>query len=126
MTCGFFNSQTPAYFFKDSGVNTYYWYSNRLPSMDEYKVAGEWSNIYISNYSRINVEWDTRTIPFFYGKHSYDNVIYSKEIPSKWEYIMSNPSIPYKNKISEKNDFNQDSNAIYFNGELKTYNHKID
>lgn len=126
MTAGFFNSQTPAYFFKDSGVDTFYWYSNRLPSMDEYKVAGEWYNIYISNDSMIGVEWDTRTIPFFYGKQSYNNVIHFKEIPSKWKYIMSNPSIPYENKMSEKKDFNRDSNVIYFNGELKTYNHKID
>lgn len=64
ITCGFFNSQTLAYFFQDSEINTYYWYSNRLPKMDEYKIAGEWTGKYILQDSTIGVEFDTRAILF--------------------------------------------------------------
>ena len=120
ITCGFFGSQTPAYFFQDSEINTYYWYSNRLPKMDEYKIAGEWTGKYIPQDSTIGVEFDTRTIPFFYGKHEYCNV---KLSPTKYsdDYIMANPRIPYDYKGCKKMYFDQDLNVIYYNGELKIY-----
>ncbi len=51
LLAGFFNSQTPAYFFKDSNIDSYYYYSNRLPSMSQYKYAGDWIGYYTPNNS---------------------------------------------------------------------------
>lgn len=84
--------------------------------MDEYKVAGEWTSKYIPQDSTIGVEFDTRTIPFFYSKHKYSNVRMS---PTKYsdDYIMANPSIPYDCKGCEKMYFDQDLSVIYYNME---------
>ena len=92
MVTGFFNSQTPAYFFQDSAVNTHYWYSNRLPKMDQYKIAGEWTGAFISKESTIGTEFDTRTIPFYYGQRSYIKV---KPAAYDNDYIFVNTIIPY-------------------------------
>jgi|GEM_PF-1736758 len=122
MTAGFFNSQTPAYFFQDSSVNTFYWYSNRLPKMDEYKIAGEWINAYILSDLKIGTEFDTRTVPLFYGRQSYNKVIYLPTYPTaSVDYVMSNPNIPYDYKGCQKMYFDRDLNTVYYNGELKIY-----
>jgi hypothetical protein len=122
MTAGFFNSQTPAYFFKESGVNTYYWYSNRLPEMDEYKAAGEWFGTYASKNSKVGTEFDTRIIPFFYGKSGY-NYGRREDIKYSGDYIMINPEIPYVNyNITQKMHFYENLNTLYANGEINLYN----
>jgi len=88
ITAGFFNSQIPAYFFQDSEINTYYWYSNRLPKMGEYKTAGEWIDRYTTTDSTYNVDFHTRTIPFYYGKRPYQQVgVYFPK------YIVINPQV---------------------------------
>lgn len=117
MTAGVLNSQTPAYFFKDSGVNTYYWYSNRLPSMDEYKVAGEWIGSYSINDSKYGTEFDTRIIPYFYGKKSDNSIMYEPTAKS-FNYMLTNPSIPYK---YNKTAYISNLNLIYNNKELEVH-----
>ena len=121
MTAGFFNSQTPAYFFKDSDVDPFYWYSNRLPSMDEYKVAGKWFGINTPLNSVVGIDFDTRIVPFYYGKRSYESVIW-RAIKHSDEYIMVNPNIPYQNyDLFQKRYFYSDLNTIYYNGEIELY-----
>lgn len=119
MTAGFFNSQTPAYFFKDSGVDTFYWYSNRLPSMDEYKVAGKWIGSYSMKDSKYGTEFDTRIIPFFYGKQSENSIIY-EPTAKLFNYMLINSAIPYKYNENKKS-FVSDLNVIYDNNELEIY-----
>ncbi len=120
MVTGFFNSQTPAYFFQDSAVNTHYWYSNRLPKMDQYKIAGEWTGAFISKESTIGTEFDTRTIPFYYGMHSCSNI---RQPYDKNDYYFVNQKIPYNTTQYEKRDFNRKFNTIYDNGELNYFSH---
>lgn len=122
MVAGFFNSQTPAYFFQDSAVNTYYWYSNRLPKMDQYKIAGKWVGVFISNESTIGIDFDTRTIPFYYGKHPS---CYLHNAKQENEYYLVNPTILYDTEKYNKKDFRNLQDIIYFNGELVCYNNKI-
>ncbi len=119
-TTSFFNSQIPAFFFKGSGIDTSYWYSNKLPSMEKYKVAGEWLGKHTSSKARYAVEFDTRTIPFFYGKRSTSTITYEPTSYSD-DYILVNPSKLYNYKGSIKPRFDQDLNLVYFNGELKLY-----
>lgn len=115
MTAGFFNSQTPAYFFKDTRIDTYYWYSNRLPSMDEYKGAGEWIGTFSGKNPFYETEFDTRIIPFYYGKQSDNSLICNPAIHSL-HYAMINPKIPYVHKKSSSY-----LNLIYSNNELNLY-----
>lgn len=119
-TTSFFNSQIPAFFFKGSGIDTNRWYSNKLPSMEKYKVAGEWLGKHTSSKARYGVEFDTSVTPFFYGRCSMDTITYNPTSYSD-DYILVNPSIPYDYKGSIKPTFDQDLNAVYFNGELKIY-----
>jgi hypothetical protein len=98
----------PAYFFQDSEINDCYWYSNKLPQMDEHKIAGEWTGEYIPQDSMIGVDFDTRIIPFFYGKHRYYNV---RPVGPQDDHIMTRKMMN-----------NSDLNAIYHAGELKVYN----
>jgi hypothetical protein len=116
MTAGFFNSQTPAYFFKDTKIDTFYWYSNRLPSMNEYKSAGEWIGAFSGKNPSYRFEFDTRIIPFYYGKQSDSSLIYRPATHSL-NYIMINPKIPYKDKMFISSNLN----LIYNNNELDVY-----
>lgn len=120
MVAGFFNSQSPAYFFQNSDVNTYYWYSNRLPKMDQYKIAGEWAGTFISKESSIGAEFDTRTVPFYYGMHSGSNI---HQPSDKNDYYFVNQKIPYNTTQYEKRNFNKIFNRIYDNGELNYFRH---
>jgi hypothetical protein len=119
MISGFFNSQTPAYFFHDSEINTYYWYSNRLPNMDEYKIAGEWFGKYTSEGSTVGIEFDTRAIPFYYGKRAYQNVKQNNKYSN--DYIMINPEIPYNYKEYKNISFIEESSEVYTNDEINIY-----
>lgn len=112
ITAGFFNSQTPAYFFQDSEINTYYWYSNRLPKMEEYKTAGEWIDRYTTTDSTYNVDFHTRTIPFYYGKRPYQQVgVY---FPT---YIVINPQVLTPNESLKLTYLN----VIYDDVDIRVY-----
>jgi len=119
-TTSFFNSQIPAFFFKDSKIDTSYWYSNKLPSMEEYKVAGEWLEKHTPSKTRYGVEFDTRTMLFFFGRRSMDTITYNPTTYSN-DYIFVNPNTPYDYKGYIKPRFDQNLNVLYFNGELKIY-----
>jgi len=112
---GIFNSQSPSYFFQDTGTNEYYWYSNELPQMDTYISAGEFINNYIpsniKNNSYFGTEFDTRIIPMYYGLVPYTNTKMGSGSPESYKellkdnYILINPNIPYK--YSNKSDYEQ-------------------
>ncbi len=117
MVAGVFNSQTPAYFFQDSEVNTYYWYSNVLPEMEMYKPAGEWSGTYVPTDEYIEVEFDTRVIPFYYGKRSAGGQVPLKD-SSSHNIIMLNPNTIYNGYISSKSTLISKSDLIYSNPQI--------
>ena len=120
MISGFFGSQSPAYFFHDSQIDTYYWYSNRLPNMDEYKFSGQWTGEYIPKNATIGTEFDTKIIPFYYGKHPL-SYIYNIDSINNFNYFLVNPSIPYANKGYEKKFFGNYMDILYDNGELNFF-----
>ena len=125
LTAGFFNgSHVPAFYFKNSPVNDYYWYSNRLPKMDEYKVAGEWTGVYIPGNLKIGAGWYTRTIPMFFGKRSLLNVISPLRSPrASVDYIMFDPNFPrgYEETKRLEYEHDRDLSMIYNNGEVQVY-----
>lgn len=124
LTSSFFNAYQPSFYFQDSKIDTYYWYSNRLPKMDEYVVAGDWFGSHISNNVKVGTEFDTRVIPFYYGKHNADyiRVLYNKYVdPYSNKYVMVNPNIPYSYTDNRKKSFDKTMNVIYFNDEIKVY-----
>jgi len=88
--------------------------------MEEYKVAGEWLEKHTPSKAKYGVEFDTRMIPFFYGRRAMDTITYNPTSYSD-DYILVNPSIPSDYKGSIKPTFDQDLNAVYFNGELQRY-----
>jgi hypothetical protein len=123
LVAGFANgSHIPALYFKSSQVNSYYWYSNQLPKMDEYKVAGEWTGRYIPSNLRIGTGSYIRKVPFFFGKRSLDNVIFPVYSPTKSvDYIMSESSIPATDEEPKELEYDRELSKIYDNGELKIY-----
>jgi len=130
---GFFNSHTPAYYFQDSDENVYYWYSNILPSMDQYKAVAEWVNKYTSYVpyiTKYGVEFDNRVTLFYFGTISYNDVIFRYyHFPDySNDYVVINPKIPYEdehgNKISNKLNLYENLNIIYTNSEVIIYSKK--
>lgn len=124
MTGGFFNSQTPAYFFKDSKMDTYYWYSNKLPLMDEYKVAAEWVDRHTLLDSIFYTEFDTKIIVFYFGNRADKNVRYIN--PKNWitnANVVTNPNIiPNIPSIYNRESYLKIHNLIYSNGEIQIHN----
>ena len=74
MVAGIFGSQTPAYFFKTSEPNSYYWYDNTPPSAIDTAASGTWSSSHIVQNSTFGVTFSTWAIPFYYGNFPYYNV----------------------------------------------------
>ena len=119
---GVLNSETPSYFFKDSGNSEFYWYSNELPAMDEYAAAGNWMNDSFTNNTKQNssfgTEFDTRVIPFYFAEVPYKNIQLGQS-PQTFKsllddnYILINPNIPYK--YSNKSNY-EVFDRIYDNG----------
>jgi len=125
LVAGFFNGiRTPALYFKGSQANSYYMYSNRLPKMDECKVAGEWTGIYIPDDLRIGTGWYTRVFPLFYGKRSDSKVnFYTRYPAAPVDYIMFEPNFSNRPEELEKleYEYDRDLSVIYNNGEVKIY-----
>lgn len=123
LTAGFFNAQIPAFYFKSSGINARYWYSNRLPVMEQYKAAGEWIKEYTPDDSSYGTELHTHIIPFFYGRKPSSR-LNSTSTLSSLDYALINPTVPYwykDYKVYQKSDLEEDLNSIYSNGELVLY-----
>ncbi len=119
ISAGFFNSQTPAYFFQDSKVNTYYWYSNDLSSMDKYGVTGSWIQSYTSNESIYDVEFDTIILPYYYANRPFGSMnpnFHKKD--SSGDFVVMNPMIKYSSdKLNnfDKHEYINSLNILYNN-----------
>ncbi len=134
IVCGFFNSQTPAYFFKDSGMNTYYWYSNELSSMDKYGITGSWIRNYTSNDSIYVTQFDTLVLPFYYAERPLNNIRVNRYVSMKTiiytpGYAILNPSKPdfYSQGTFNQKEYLKSTNIIYTNGVIViTRNSSVD
>jgi hypothetical protein len=119
---GIFGSLPPAYFFKESVANPYYWYSNDLTSTNMFKITGEWIRKMTPPQSKYWVDFDNFVIPFFYAQRPQENCIYRKDYPTgkSTQYSIINPSIPvyYNNTFFNKNIHIGNNNNIYNNGIL--------
>ena len=121
---GIFNSQIPAIFFKSSDINTFYWYSNKLPIMAEYKSAGEWIGKDTLKESIYATEFDSRISPFFYGNVSNENIYYLPDLTvqkiknSRIDFIIFNSGLPYK---TNPNTYFGNIDAIYHSGDVNIY-----
>ena len=118
LIAGVFGSQSPAYFFKDSGINTYYWSSNVLSSNNNLENAGSWIKDYTDSSQHYAVEFDTLSLTFYFGEianfRDYDH-----GIPNTFNgYVVVNPSIPYAYKDFNKTDYLNSINTFYNDGEI--------
>jgi len=86
----------PSFYFDDSRVDTYYWYSNDLGSISRYGSSGSWIHEHFDQNAFFTVEFDTKVIPFYYGHEpiSHVNELTEADGPFVGVCIM-NPSIPY-------------------------------
>lgn len=129
---GVLNSQTPSYFFRDSGTSDFYYYSNLVPPMDEYSAAGNWMNQTMSKNTKENsifgTEFDTRIVPFYFASVPYNNIQWAYQSPQSYQellndnYILINPNIPYQ--YSNKSNY-EVFNRIYDDGIYLYYNQRI-
>lgn len=120
LVAGFFNGfPVRALYFKSSQISNHH-----LPKMDEFKVAGEWTGIYIPSNSKIGTGGHIRTVPFFFGKRSYNKVIFPvRSITAPIDYIMFDPNFPRRHEEPKQLEYEYDRNlsVIYDNGEVKIY-----
>jgi hypothetical protein len=128
ITAGFFGSQTPAYFFQDSEINTYYWYSNTLPPTTEYKAAGNFINKTLNKTSFYYVNGDCLEIPFYFAGVSGQNFLYTEKIVNKASIIKDVESSDNKfviiyiySKESLDRDHYTSLNKIYTTNQVKLF-----
>ncbi len=123
LAAGFFNGlPMPAFYFKSSQPNIFYWSSNMLCSVDKYGSTGQWIKNYAPNNSKFITEWDTWVIPLFYGERPIENIRLIRSIEDRFEgyIIVINPSIPYyyEGRYFDKEHFLNSINILYTNGVL--------
>ncbi|MFC2021452.1 hypothetical protein ACFLU1_06725 [Chloroflexota bacterium] len=118
LVAGFFNGfSARQLYFKSSQVQNYV-----LPNIVEYKVAGEWTGIHISSDSRIGAGYYSRTFPFFFGKRSFNKVIFPVYSPTaSVDYFISEPSVT----SGEMPEYDRELSVIYDNGEVEIYKTEI-
>lgn len=85
--------------------------------MEMYKPAGEWSGSYVPADSYIEVEFDNRVIPFYYGKRSVGMQIPLKN-DNRRNFIMINPNVIYSGYEADKYDLVSKLNLIYSNPQI--------
>jgi hypothetical protein len=99
MVAGIFASQTPAYFFRSSEPNAYYFYNNDLPNAVETESSGLWSIEKIPDNSTYGVSSASWAIPFFYGKNPIGN-IGSVGSGHNYDYVILNKNVQFDANVS--------------------------
>ncbi len=116
IVAGILGSQVPAYFFKDSGVNTFYFSSNDLSSYNRENTTGTWIYQHVDQNARIGVESDTFPAVFYYGVHPNYGSVNASNV-NEFNYIVVNPSIPYSSNFN-KIAYLDTTNVVFDNGQL--------
>lgn len=124
LVTGILGAQMPAYFFKDSGVNTFYFSSNDLSSVNRVNTTGTWIHQHVGQNARIGVEFDTVSVVFYYGVHPENDLHYfptginaSNINGSTYAYAVVNPSIPYSTNFN-KTAYVNTINVVFDDGKL--------
>ena len=122
IVAGVTNSQVPAFFFKDSNVNTFYWSSNDLSSANRQNTTGTWIYQHVPDQKAIiNSEFDTLPAVFYFGIHPA--YVYSSNVSADYlsyvraQYVVVNPSIPYSGG-SDKAAYLNTINVVFDDGKL--------
>jgi hypothetical protein len=121
IVAGILGSQVPAYFFKDSGVNTFYFSSNDLSSLNRENTTGTWINKHVDQNTNIGVEFDTLPAVFYYGTHPWHTSSYialNASNANDFNYVVVNPSIPYLLDFN-KTAYLNTKNVVFDDGQLK-------
>lgn len=119
LLAGVFGSQTPAYFFKNTEVNIYYWSSNDLSSASSFENTGSWINDYTNKSKFYALEFDTRSLAFYYGHAGPYIYYYQDGIPNTFKgYIVLNPSIPYNYLNFSKQNYLNNIDTFYSDGRV--------
>ena len=113
---GILGSQSPAYFFKDSGANTFYFSSNDLSSQNRENTTGTWINQHVDQKVRIGGEFDTFSAVYYYGMHPSYYEINASNV-NEFNYIVVNPSILYSSNFN-KTAYLNTSNVVFDDGKL--------
>lgn len=113
---GILGAQTPAYFFKDSGANTFYFSSNDLSSLNRENTTGTWIHQYVDQNARIAAEFDTLPAVFYYGVHPNYGDVNASNV-NEFNYIAVNPSIPYSSNFN-KTAYLNTTNVVFDDGQL--------
>src|SRR5665647_1476857 len=113
---GILGSQVPAYFFKDSDVNTFYFSSNDVSSLNRENTTGMWINQHVDKNASVGDEFDTFPAVYYYGVHPYHSTVTASSV-SKFNYIVVNPSIPYETDFN-KTAYLNTINVVFDDGKL--------
>jgi len=118
----FFNAQIPAFYFKSSSINPYYWYSNDLSSLNLYGLTGQWIKNYTPKDAKYVGDWGDCMIPFYYAERPDQNVSLIKDSQTyPGSYIVLNPNVPscqYEGQL-DKEQFLETIDTVYSNGTIE-------
>jgi hypothetical protein len=118
---GILGAQMPAYVFKDSGANTFYFSSNDLSSLNRENTTGTWIHQDMDQNARIAVEFDTLPAVFYYGVHpnyyNFDIRGINASNVNSFNYAVVNPSIPYSSNFN-KTAYLNTINVVFDDGQL--------
>jgi hypothetical protein len=127
LVTGILGSQVPAYFFKDSGANNFYFSSNDLSSLNRENTTGTWIHQHVAQKARIGVEFDTLPAVFYYGMHKFPSRPYQYTYYSTTglnasninglSYVVVNPSIPYSTNFN-KTAYLDTINVVFDDGQI--------
>ncbi|WP_019176652.1 glycosyltransferase family protein [Methanomassiliicoccus luminyensis] len=121
IVAGMLASQMPAYFFKSSGTDPYYWYGNDLPDAVDTGMAGQWSIENIERNRTYGVSFSTWSIPFYYGKNPNMN-IGGIDDRDHYDYVVVNKNNYYDAKKS-LNSIEAEANKIYSGPNIVYYSY---
>lgn len=119
MIAGIFASQTPAYFFKTSGPDPYYWYNNQPPNAVETQISGLWSSSHIQTNATYGVTFASWDIAFYYGKNPSNNIYTINDQQDVSHYIVDNNAWFGNNTLLV--DIKDKTNTIYSGPNISYY-----
>jgi hypothetical protein len=116
IVAGILGSQVPAYFFQDSGADTFYFSSNDLSSLNRENTTGTWIYGHVDKNAAIAGEFDTYPAVYYYGVHPLMHRFNASTV-NESNYIVVNPSIPYSSNFN-KTAYLNSINVVFDDGKL--------
>ena len=119
LIAGVVNASQPAFLFKDSQIDSFYWFSNNLSSVNNYDHVGVWIKNYTNDSRPIATEFDTRVLVTYFVE-STKNSYYPYGTPDNFKgYFVFNPGIIYQyNNNFNKTEYVNTNNVFYDDGTI--------